>query len=117
MTRYGDIAQPINSLRALHGSIEPHTTLYFPSRRESRVVSGYTCGPTPVLFVAPGPWVRSAPGFPCALSEKRGQNETQSSDRSCRENADACGARNSRLPCMSPGRIPILATGIDHAAV
>jgi hypothetical protein len=38
-----------------------------PSRRESRDVPGYTCGPTPVLFFAQGPWVRSAPGFPCAL--------------------------------------------------
>ena len=26
-----------------------------------------TCGPTPVLFVARGPWVQSAPGLPCAL--------------------------------------------------
>jgi hypothetical protein len=27
----------------------------------------FTCGPTPVLFVARGPRVQSAPGFPCAL--------------------------------------------------
>ena len=32
----------------------------------------FTCGPTPVLFVARGPRVQSAPGFPCALSH-RGQ--------------------------------------------
>jgi hypothetical protein len=31
-------------------------------------------------------WVRSAPGFPCALFKERGRNEMQSSGKSCREN-------------------------------
>ena len=31
-----------------------------------------TCGPTPVLFVARGPRVQPAPGFPCALRSMRG---------------------------------------------
>src|SRR6266705_3975338 len=53
------------------------------------VCSGYTCGPTPVLSVAPGPWVQSAPGFPCALCFERGRNEMKSSGNRCRENADS----------------------------
>jgi hypothetical protein len=31
----------------------------------------FTCGPTPVLFVARGPRVQSAPGLPCALCLSR----------------------------------------------
>jgi len=32
---------------------------------------GYTCGSYRVLFVARGPWVRRAPGLPCALVMSR----------------------------------------------
>ena len=38
MTRYGDIARGINGLRSPHGSTELHGTLYFPLRRESRML-------------------------------------------------------------------------------
>ena len=33
--------------------------------------SGYTCGDYRVLFFAHGPWVRRAPGLPCALVVSR----------------------------------------------
>ncbi len=60
-----------------------------PSRRESRVVSGYTCGPTSRVFHYAGPM--GAIGTRLSLRplflERR--NEQLSSDRSCRENADA----------------------------
>jgi hypothetical protein len=52
------------------------------------VLLRFTCGPTPVLFVARGPRVQSAPGFPCALYVMRGWRMTQSSGTSCREDAD-----------------------------
>jgi len=39
MTRYGDIARAINSLRSPYGSIELHRTLYFSLRRECRMLS------------------------------------------------------------------------------
>jgi hypothetical protein len=49
-----------------------------PSRRESRDVPGYTCGPTPELSTfARGPWVRSAPGFPCALCSTEGGTKSK----------------------------------------
>ncbi len=35
------------------------------------VFSGFTCGPTPVLFVARDPWVQSAPGFPSEFRRRK----------------------------------------------
>src|ERR1700741_5401305 len=45
------------------------------------------------FFCTQGSRVRPASGIPCALSYARGRNKMQSSDMSCRENADA------RLQC------------------
>jgi hypothetical protein len=39
VTRYGDMAQPINGLRSPYDSIELHGTIYFPLRREGRNAS------------------------------------------------------------------------------
>ena len=43
-----------------------------PLRRESRRCSGSPVVLPPCFFVARGPWVQSAPGFPCALTIVRG---------------------------------------------
>jgi hypothetical protein len=61
----------------------------------------FTCGPTPVLLVARGPRVQSAPGFPCALcfQERAGsdprlgriaprEGECTSTLRHCEERSD-----------------------------
>ena len=47
-----------------------------PLRRESRRCSGSPVVLPPCFFVARGPWVQSAPGFPCALCLMRGANVT-----------------------------------------
>src|SRR5689334_16268520 len=43
---------------------------------------GLTCGSAACFLVARGPWVRPAPGLPCALSLEGG-DEFQSSDARC----------------------------------
>jgi hypothetical protein len=53
---------------------------------------GCTCSSTPVLFFARGLRAQSAPGFPCALSPRRGTTRLQTSDKSCRGNENACAA-------------------------
>ena len=53
-----------------------------PSRRESRIapVTPVVLPPS-FLPIARGPWVRSAPGFPCALCSREG--ETRCTARTC----------------------------------
>ena len=57
-----------------------------------------------VLFVARGPWVRWAPGLPCALFSFRGRNENNSSDAICaarmRGHAGHSGMVRSTRPQM-----------------
>jgi hypothetical protein len=43
-----------------------------------------------VLFVARGPWVRSAPGLPCALSTFEGDVSAKLGRDVCREDAGVC---------------------------
>ena len=43
-----------------------------PLRREGRVLSAEPVVRTACFFIARGPWVRSAPGLPCALVNRRG---------------------------------------------
>ena len=60
-----------------------------PSRGESRVVPGYTCGPTPELSTfCSGPMGAIGTRLSLRPLFKRGRNEMQSSDDSCRENAN-----------------------------
>jgi hypothetical protein len=61
-----------------------------PSRRESRRCSGSPVVLPPCFFVARGPWVQSAPGFPCALCIVRATKFMQGSGTSCREDAGVC---------------------------
>ena len=58
-----------------------------PLRRESRRCSGSPVVLPPCFFVARGPWVQSAPGFPCALCLMRVAKFMQGSGTSCREDA------------------------------
>src|SRR6202008_4680198 len=51
---------------------------------------GCTCSSTPVLFVARGLRAQSAPGFPCALSHRRGGRRCSSPGRSCRGDDRVC---------------------------
>src|SRR5690606_41499755 len=65
---------PCGALPSLHS---------FPTRRSSDLVL-----PPCFLPFARGPWVRSAPGFPCALCERRAERCTKlgpimSRDREC----------------------------------
>jgi hypothetical protein len=46
--------------------------------------------PAPCISFARGPWVRPAPGLPCALLESRGQIVCKARARQCREAASAC---------------------------
>ena len=62
-----------------------------PSRRESRVVSGYTCGPTPELLpICSGPMGAIGTRLSLRPLLKRGRNEQQGSGKTCRENVDVC---------------------------
>ena len=58
-----------------------------PPRRESWGCSGSPVVLPPCFFVARGPWVQSAPGFPCALTIVRAAKFMQGSGTSCREDA------------------------------
>jgi hypothetical protein len=69
------------------GHREEHEVSRKTTAQGKPVLLRLTCGPTPVLFVARGPWVQPAPGFPCALYSMRGRKVTQSSDAKRRENA------------------------------
>jgi hypothetical protein len=42
------------------------------------------------FFVAGGPWVRPAPGIPCALFSFEGHEQTHHPDISCRGKVEAC---------------------------
>src|SRR5580704_11311988 len=66
-----------------------------PLRREGRMF-GQTCGSFPVLFyMHGGPWVRPAPGLPCALQCSRADDRAPLGRRTRRESADARRAQGS----------------------
>jgi hypothetical protein len=48
-----------------------------PSRRESRDVSGYTCGPTPVLFLHGTHGCDRHPAFPAPSVSKRAEDDAK----------------------------------------
>jgi hypothetical protein len=72
-----------------------------------------TCGPTPVLFVARGPRVQPAPGFPCALSIERGSTRQRPRGILCRGNADSHPLFDNRIRKLPRGGIgaPVSAVG------
>ena len=55
---------------------------------------GYTCGSYRVLFVARGPWVRRAPGLPCALVMSR--DKVFASTRGAHRLRELCRVRLGR---------------------
>src|SRR5215468_2404021 len=65
----GDSARKINNLRTSRGFTQLHMIFYFPLRRECRMLRLNLWRPPPAFLVAGGPWVRPAPGIPCALSK------------------------------------------------
>jgi hypothetical protein len=73
-----------------------------PLRRESRRVSGFTCGPTPVLFVHGTHGCNRHPAFPAPSAFMGGWKVTQSSDVIRRENADVCLESRNTLDVVRP---------------
>ncbi len=59
------------------------------------VVPARTCGSAACFFSARGPWVRRAPGLPCALFFERGWIETK--------NSDAIAPREHAVTSLSTG--------------
>src|SRR3954465_10809864 len=69
MTSYGEIAWVINGFGGPQGPTQLHRSIYFPLRREGRMLSaGPVCSCAHFLCTLhTRPQVQRAPGLPCAL--------------------------------------------------
>jgi len=61
-----------------------------PLRREGRLPGAYLWFLPRAFLFARGPWVRPAPGLPCALLSSRGRIVRKARADRCREAAGAC---------------------------
>ena len=67
-----------------------HEVSRSPSRRESRVVSGYTCGPTSRAFHCSGPMGAIGARLSLRPLIEEGETKSKARTKSCRENAKLC---------------------------
>src|SRR5262245_34190825 len=84
-----------------------------PLRREGRMIPATPVVPAACFFVARGPWVRRAPGLPCALVISRAAHAKDSGARR-RENAHAFSGALSVIVRGHPSRRGLTATPQDE---
>src|SRR4051794_30796601 len=90
MTRYGVIAGLINGLRSPQDSIELHTTIYFPLRRECRIAPTVPVCSCAFFYVQFAHEIAGAACTRCSLRPLIFEgNFLHNSGASCRETADA----------------------------